>query len=47
MIASDGAENHVTFAVDDANDRLAVTIAGLAAKIIETRVIVTGALLGL
>jgi hypothetical protein len=47
VIASDGTENQVTFAADDVNDRLAVTIAGLAAKTIETRVIVTGAFLGL
>ena len=46
VIASDGTENQVAFAADDANDRLAVTIAGLAAKTIETRVIVTGAFLG-
>lgn len=46
MIASDGVENQVTFAADDTNDRLAVTIAGLASKTIETRVIVTGAFLG-
>lgn len=47
VIASDGAENQVTFAADDANDRLAVTITGTAGKTIETRVIVTGAFLGL
>ncbi len=47
VIASDGAENQVTFAADDANDRLAVTITGKAAKTIETRVIVTGAFLSL
>ena len=46
VIASDGTENQIAFAADDANDRLAVTIAGLAAKTIETRVIVTGAFLG-
>ncbi|MFZ1413733.1 MAG: hypothetical protein WAS73_04015, partial [Defluviicoccus sp.] len=46
VIASDGAENQIVFAADDANDRLAVTIAGKAAKTIETRVIVTGAFLG-
>jgi len=46
VIASDGAENQVTFTADDANDRLAVTITGKAAKTIETRVIVTGAFLG-
>ena len=42
MIATDGTENQIAFAADDVNDRLAVTIAGLAAKTIETRVIVTG-----
>ena len=46
VIASDGTEHQVAFAADDTNDRLAVTIAGLAAKTIETRVIVTGAFLG-
>ena len=46
VIASDGTENQVTFAADDANDRLAVTITGKAGKTIETRVIVTGAFLG-
>ncbi|MFZ1413901.1 MAG: hypothetical protein WAS73_04885 [Defluviicoccus sp.] len=46
VIASDGAENQVTFAADDVGDRLAVTITGKAAKTIETRVIVTGAFLG-
>ncbi|MFZ1413337.1 MAG: hypothetical protein WAS73_01990 [Defluviicoccus sp.] len=47
VIASDGAENQIAFAADDTNDRLTVTIAGLAGKTIETRVIVTGAFLGL
>ena len=46
VIASDGAENQATFTADDVGDRLAVTIAGLAGKTIETRVIVTGAFLG-
>ncbi|MBX3517476.1 MAG: DUF2793 domain-containing protein [Rhodospirillales bacterium] len=45
-ISSDGTENQIAFAADDANDRLAVTIAGTAGKTIETRVIVTGAFLG-
>ncbi|MFZ1415541.1 MAG: hypothetical protein WAS73_13315, partial [Defluviicoccus sp.] len=47
VIASDGAENQIAFAADDANDRLAVTITGKVGKTIETRVIVTGAFLGL
>ena len=47
VIASDGTEYQVTFAADDVGDRLAVTIAGLAGKTIETRVIVTGAFLTL
>ncbi|MFZ1413764.1 MAG: hypothetical protein WAS73_04185, partial [Defluviicoccus sp.] len=47
VIASDGAENQIAFAADDANDRLAVTITGKAGKTIETRVIITGAFLGL
>ncbi len=46
VIATDGTENQVAFAADDVNDRLAVTITGKAAKTIETRVIVTGAFLG-
>jgi len=46
VIASDGAESQIAFADDDANDRLAVTITGLAGKTIETRVIVTGTFLG-
>ncbi|MFZ1413290.1 MAG: hypothetical protein WAS73_01745, partial [Defluviicoccus sp.] len=47
VIASDGAENQIAFAADDANDRLAVTIAGKAGKTIETRVIITGTFLSL
>ena len=47
VIANDGAENQIAFAAYDANDRLAVTIAGKAGKSIETRVIVTGAFLAL
>ncbi|MDG4602588.1 MAG: DUF2793 domain-containing protein [Defluviicoccus sp.] len=46
VISSDGTESQIALAADDANDRLAVTIAGKAAKTIETRVIVTGAFLG-
>ena len=45
-ISSDGTENQIAFAADDANDRLDVTIAGTAGKTIESRVIVTGAFLG-
>ena len=47
VIASDGTENQVTFAADDVGARLAVTITGKAGKTIETRVMITGAFLGL
>jgi len=47
VISSDGTENQIAFAADDVGDRLAVTMTGTAAKTIETRVIVTGAFLGL
>jgi hypothetical protein len=47
VVAGDGTENPITFAADDANDRFAIKITGKAAKTIETRVIVTGAFLGL
>ena len=45
VVAGDGTENPITFAADDANDRLAIKITGKAAKTIETRAIVTGAFL--
>ena len=47
VIATDGTENQATFAADGTNDQLAVTIAGKAGKTIETRVMVTGAILSL